>query len=380
MDKKIIVNLSKNHAFSYSKYATIVEDLEKNSEGKPMSEVINGLISDIINRGKEGYTNKTESVSLEGLTPAVADSLVKYLRIKKKEYEKTEKQEKKKEKANQIEAKWEEFERTIDGAILSGEQGSELEILAKLMLAVKDKTIEYEFDNKERKEILKRLKNRLDNATKEAEEIEEKRKQEEEKRKAEEAKLEEKRRQEEVAAEEKRKQEEAKTNAEAAMNKIQEISEREYKSGNIDSRLAFLNKIRDAITGESAGIDLGAKMGEASQEHLLKILDGKIKDEVYYEQVKAYTNNFEFLRDYPEFVKADHGAKERKKFTDFEAHSRFCDLASALEEISYDENTAIQQMLSTKNISEIDKRILIERREILEKQMERKRQQEEGIR
>lgn len=372
-EEKIIVNLSKNHAFSYSKYAGLVEKLEETAEGKPMSEVINALISDVINRNKEGYTRRIEAFSLQGITPAIADSLVKYLKIKKKEYEKAEKQEKKQAQSNKIEAKWGEVERTIDEAILSGEQGSETEILERLIAAVKDKTSEYDFDNKERKEVLKRLKNRLDKVTKEAAEIEEK-------RKAEEAAAEEKRRQEAAEAEAKRKEEEIKRNSEEAMNKIQEITEREYKSGNIESRLAFLNRIRDAITGQGEGIDLGAKMEEASQEHLLEMLDTKIEDELYYEQVKAYTNNFEFLRDYPELVKADHGARERKKFTDFEVHSRFCDLTSALGEKSSDEAVAIQQMLQNKQISEIDRRILTERREVLQKQMERKRQQEEGIR
>ena len=380
MSEDIKVNLSKNNARNYSKYTGLIEKLEENAEGKPMSEVINDFISDLINHGREGYTNKIDAFSLQGLTPAIVDSLVKYLRIKKKEYEKVEKQEKKQAKSNQIEAKWEEFQGAIDESILSGEQGSEVEILERFISSLKDKTIEYDLDSKERKEILKRLKNRLENINKEAAEMEEKRRQEE-------AEIEERRRQEEAKrkaeaaeAEEKRKQEEAKRKAEEAMNQIQEISDREYKSGRIDNRLGFLNKIREAITGEGEGIDLGAKMGEVSQEHLLGMLDGKIKDELYYEQVKVYTNNFEFLRDYPEFVKADHGARERKKFTDFEAHSRFCDLASSLGEKSYDENTAIQQMLLNKDITEIDRRILTERREVLEKQIERKRQQEEGIR
>jgi len=387
-NENIRIDLSENNAFNYAKYRIIIERLKEeanreieegtNGKPKPMSEVINALISDIINQDKEGYTRKINTFSLGRLTPGIVKSLLEYLRMKKKKYEKEEQEEKKQKKAEQIEEKCKEVENDVDEAVLSGEQGSEAEILEGLISAVEAKTSKYDLDKDERKEVLKRLKNRLDKVNKEAAEMEERRRQEEAKRKAKEAAAEEKRRQEEAAAQEKRKQEAARKNAEAVMNQIQERSEREYKLGRVESRLEVLNKIRDALTGE--GIDLGEEMGELSQEHLLEILDDKIKDELYYEQVKAYTNNFEFLRDYPEFVKADHGARERKKFTDFEAHSRFCDLASALEEISYDENTGIQQMLSNKNINEIDRRILTERREALQKQMERKRQQEEGTR
>lgn len=374
MDKKIIVNLSKNHAFSYSEYAKLVKQLEENAEGKPMSEMINALISDLKNYGKEGYTNKIDAFSLQGLTPRIIESLVKYLRIKKKEYEEAEKQEKKQAKTEQIEARWKVIKNEIDEAVLSGEQGSEVEILERLIADVKGKTSKYDLDKDERKEVLKRLKNRLDKVNKEIAEIEERKRQAEEKRKAEEAAAEEKRRQQEAAAQEKRKQEAARKNAEAAMNQIQERAEREYKLGRVESRLEVLNKIRDTITGE--GIDLGEEMGELSQEHLLEILDGKIKDELYYEQVKAHTNNFEFLRDYPELVKADHGARERKKFTDYETYSGFENLVEELQRISNDEGVAIQQMLENKNTSEIDRRILTERREVLEKQIAIKRQQE----
>lgn len=89
------------------------------------------------------------------------------------------------------------------------------------------------------------------------------------------------------------------------------------------------------------------------------------KDSLYYEQVRRYTNDFQFLDEYPEVIRAAYG-KKIKKFTDEESYNRFCDLRNLIK-LGYKEYPRICELLERKNISDTDKKILSKRKAVIER-------------
>jgi len=362
-------------------FKKMIKILEENASEQdvPVEKVINDFISDLSNIGKEGYERKVKNIGLR-ISKETLSNCIKYMKRESKRYKQIADNDKKKTRIQQKKDIWQEIEENIDRIVLQGKQGTKKEIVQKLIEGIESGEFEYEFKSKEKKFVLKKLKGIVSEIKKEEEaKAEEKRKQEEEKRKQKEERRrqeEEKRKAEEAEAEEKRRQEEARRNVEVAINQIQERAEREYKSGRVESRLEVLNKIRDAITGEGTGIDLGAEMGEASQEYLLEMLDGKIKDEVYYEQVKKFTDNFQFLSEEEMRYK---GARGRMvKFTDSYSSDKYYSLRSQIQK-GHDEYLRINELLKSDKLDNIDRKILTARKDVLDKEIERK-SKIEGIR
>ena len=165
------------------------------------------------------------------------------------------------------------------------------------------------------------------------------------------------------------------------MAQIEEIVHREYEAGNIKNKANYLSIIRNSITGKKGKLDSSIKIESGAEQQLLQMLDDRInieKDELYFEQVKNFTNGFEFLRDYTEIVRARHGVSKVHKFTDSESFGRFSSLRELLQK-EYNEDVGIQLLINSDEIDEIDKKILSERKKVMEKQIERKREQQ-GIR
>ena len=364
MNKQIKINLSNNPASNYGEFAGIIDNLKEIAEDKPMSEVINAFISDLMNYNTEGYTRKIQSISMNGLSSDTIKMLIKYMKTKKKEYQKQETKEKKQAKSDQMESRWEEIERVVDETIASGEQGTEIEILERLILAIKNKEVEYDFTSKERKYILKRLDERLEAANK---------------------KLLEQQEQEETG----------KRSVEDAIKQIEDILEREYNEGNIKNKAEYLRTIRDAIAGENEGINLGIELDEKLKQQLLQRLDEESevkKDELYFEQVERFTSGFRFLKDYYEIPRAIYGSTKKIKFTDKESYERYCDLSEFLRKrsnkLDLEEYDVITRILEGKDFDNLDDeerkiatnagniRVLTARKDVIEREMEERKVEE----
>jgi len=366
MIRNIVFDPSNNPAIYFS---GIVKDLEEIAQvcNEPVSVVISAFIDDLKNYFNQNYERNIESVSINGISPNTLKSLITFMNKRKKEYQQRENREKKQLKTQQKQSIWDEVEKGINETILNEEHSTDKEIIERFILNIKQGQSEYELNSKEKKYVLKKLADRLDDIN---------RKEEEEKQ-AKEIKKQEKEREEE---ESKAKIIEEKRRIEEAIEQIGIITEREYQIGNIKDKASYLSKIKDAITGKNEGIPFNVNLGEEGQEQLIRMIDEKIgieKDELYYNQVKNFTNDFKFLKDYPEIVAALNGARN-VKFTDKESYDRFSALRFLVQN-GDSEYTQIDKLIRTKNINEVDRRILIARKSVMDKELENKRKIE-GIR
>ena len=246
MNRRFVIKEDQNPE---KNFFIIRHDVARISEerGVPATQVIDELIEDLQNFRNPDYEKKVEEIDILGeISDKLLNSLKVYVTKMRKSFQDKEKRQKKQNLSNDMEATWLEIVGIIDKAALEGKQGTKKEIIEKLITDINEGNIEYEFKGKEKKFILKKLKG----------ELEEIAKQEQEEMEREEA---------------------IKKNAEKAMMQIQAIVDREYEAGNIKNKANYLSTIRDAITGEDT--ELGVQIQEGTEEHLLQMLDARIKTE-----------------------------------------------------------------------------------------------------
>lgn len=342
--RKIIFDPAQNPA---KNFMFIERDIKKVAEtnGVSIVEVIDEFIVDLQNFNNPNHEKNVEEVELNGaVSDGLLKSLISYLNKVKKGYLQKENKDKQKQETQGMELKWKEIEALIDKFVLSGEQGTEIEIIEELILAINNGEIDYKFNSKEQKYFIKKLKDRLNKAN-------------------------------EREAEKEKQIIDNKINAEKAMEQIREIVEREYEAGNIKNKASYMSTIRDMITGKNEDGEIDIKIEEPSKELLLELLDQSIKtekDELYYDQVRKFTNDFQFLKQYSEVIKATKGSTKRSKFTDKDSYDRFCSLRERLQK-KCDEYTGIESLVNSSNIDEVDRRILIERKQVMDREIEEKR-------
>jgi len=353
--KKIIYNSSKNPAKNFF----VIERLINKVVAKKGIEAIDQFIEDLRNNHDENYEKKVKEIDLGVIdSEKIIEKLIEYIdnNVRKKFVQK-EKKEQQQLQAKENDTKWEETEKILDDAVLSGEQGTEIEIIEKLILDLNNNNIGNNYSDREKNYILKKLNNRLISANKKE-------------------------------AERQKQNETDIRKAEKAMKQIQDIVEREYQAGNIKNKASYLSAIRDLITGENAELDLNIKIGKTSQKYLIQMINENIKtekEEWYFEEVRKFTKDFQFLWEDPLTVKGIHGANKMYKITDSENYWNFYDLRNAVQK-GYNEEEGIEHQLkkieSRLNRDEIDdkkrsvllvnRRILFARQEVMKKELERK--------
>lgn len=353
MDRKIIINDEQNPE---KNFFTVKQDILRIAKdyGISVTEVIDDFISDLQNLNNPDYDKKIENIEILGsLSDKLLKSLMSTMKAMRKNYRQKERIDGKKSKLEQMKSDWQEIENTINKAVLEGNQGTEKQIIQKLISYIDEEISGYEFDSKEKKYLLKRLNGRLDEINK----------QEVEKRKQEEAEI--------------NKRETANRDAEQAMIKIEEVVATNYKEDNV-AAVGYWKAIRDAITGEKTDTSLNIKLGKQAKEQLLNMLDDRInteQDELYYQQVKNFTNNFQFLKDYTETARAIQGARNAK-FTDKESYDRYYSLRLLLQE-GYDEYEQVGNLLESGELNSADVRILTARKDVMDKAMENAQRMQE---
>lgn len=155
--------------------------------------------------------------------------------------------------------------------------------------------------------------------------------------------------------------------AQKAMEEIKQILNREDANGNVNDRISYLKSIKGTVANKKGN------MNKEPKKYLLKLIDQSIseeKDQIYYEQVKHFTNNFQFLGEYPELINAKLGARLRK-FTDKKAYDRFCNLRTQLQD-GVSEYSQVNRLLEDESVNDADKRILEARKSVMDKEIERR--------
>ena len=214
---------SKNPAQTFGILVKKLETISKDT-GTSIEKVLDDYIIDLKNYFNEGYKNKVDCIEVKGLDPVIVNNFISYIRKVKLGYKKREQENKRKEKqAAKIELKQikkQEMETTynnivasINEGVESGKQGSEIEILQRVISDINNDESEYNIGKDIKKDILGKLKERLQKATKE---------------------------------------ETNRRNAEKVMGQIEEIVEREYQEGNVKNKANYLSAIKEAIENKDS--------------------------------------------------------------------------------------------------------------------------------
>lgn len=353
MSRKRIFDASQNVAKGFGLMKKDLEEVAKETN-KSMIEIYDMFLSDLQNYYDDNYEKKIEEIELNSFSRESINKIYEYVSKLKKSLEekkskdktRKEKERLEEEKAQEMKTKWIEIETEINRAIVEGKQGTEKEILQRIISDVNKPDSSYEFDNKTKKYISQKLKVRVEQLNKK-----------------------EKNRRKQEKSQTKQKNEDTKK-LETAMRQIETIFEREHRKGKIKNKANYLIAVKDAIIGKDQNVALSINIGEREQEQLLELLDERIKaekDETYFEQVRTFTDNFRFLRSYSETANAMYGAKKRK-FTDIESYHRYSDLRARLIEAN-DEYLQINKLLGSKKIDNVDKRILLARKEYMDREI-----------
>lgn len=324
MSKSIKFDSSQNPA---KNFGMIVRNLEEISQdtGRPVTDIIDMFIVDLQNYYNEEYEKKVD-ITLKSVTPKMRSSFLSYLNKMKKEYQKKERSEKRKEerdtkrkeneaKEKEMQGKWKEVEKSLSGNI------TDSDAFEKMISDIENSNF-----NEEEKEFMK-------------------------------VKLDEKR-----------------AKFIETWSRIEDIVEQSSETGN-KTKLECWQAVKDLIAQRNKSLKIN--MNEEMEKQMISMIDEKIsgeKDVLYYEQVKYFTRDFSFLREYPELQTAMTGSKARK-FTDKESFNRFYDLRSLLQN-GYNESIQIERLLRRKDIGDADKRILTERKAVINKELEDKAQPE----
>ncbi len=299
---------------------------------------------------ENGDETEVEEINLGGIIPSIKVELISYIKKIRKntvryesESNKRKKQEEKKKlkeaEQEKFEANWELLEQQIDDLILASKDKSEEEILLQLIADLENREFKKDFSESERKYISNKLNEKLNDARDRSE----------------------------------RKENDI-NNAKKFLDEIQRIAEREYESGNVKSKAKYLRAIRDSITGEDGSNEFGIELESDTKDYFLQEIDTIIDaetDNEYYEQVRAFTEDFKFLRETPEVVDAIKGhSNKRTKFTDSKQYNRFYTLRGFVQK-GYDEYEQISKLLMSNKVSNIDKKILEARKSVMDREKEK---------
>lgn len=299
---------------SAKNFEPIMRDLERIAKKSdiPVSEIVSNFIIDLENYYNKEYKKRVD-MDLKGVTPYIQSSLITYLNKMKRLYKQKETSKAKKEKKitseQQLQDKWSEIESSIEGNIMDPK------VMKKIM------------DDIENSDLSRKEKNSMK------------------------AKLDEKR-----------------IKFAETWNRIEEIVEEKNSENDNRTKPEYWQAIRNLIVQRDKSLNI--KMNEEMEKQMISMIDERIsseKDNLYYEQVKSFTNDFSFLRDDTLVIRATTGTR-REKFTDRESYDRYCNLRSMLQEVHRREYQGIEKLLNYGKVNSGDRRILEQRIKVMQKE------------
>ncbi len=315
MSRKLKFDSSQNPAMNF---AVIVKELEKIAQERdlPKTEIIDMFILDLQNYYDEEYKKKVD-IDLDGVTPVMKNSCISYLNKINRIYKQSEKKKSKKEsnikrkeeEQQLLQEKWIEFQEAIEGDIMDPE------VMEKIISGIENSKM-----SRKEKNYMK------------------------------------------IKLDEKRKK------FIETWQGIEGMVERMSSENNNRTKPEYWQAIRDLITQRDKRLSI--RMDEEMEKEMISMIDDKIafeKDELYYDQVKAFTRDFSFLREEAFVARAVTGTKV-KKFTDRESFDRYCNLKTLLQEGYKGEYSKITELLNSDKVDNGDRRILQGRLSVMEKE------------
>ena len=289
-------------------FGGILKDLEKVANGRklPVQDVIRMFIADLQNSSNEDYEKKVQEIHIKGdmsvnLKRNLIDFLNKGIKRHSQQAKKNKERARQADRKKELETIWETVEKTL---MQSDGQSTRLDLINKLITEINEGTAYAELKKEQKIYILKKLN-----------ELEEK---------------------------ENRKLEEEKVRKIKSTNKkweeIVEIVDKESANTG-KSKLELWEAISGALFGENKVGEFDLEVPKSIKEDIKTLVYGKIKSEgaEYYEDVKRYTQDFEFLTGFRGVSFAVHG---HRKFSNSQYAEMFEDLVATLrknEKVEYPE-------------------------------------------
>lgn len=369
MKRRIRFGGSNNLAISFE---AMVKDLERIAEEKnvPVNEVIDDFISDLQNYNNTDYKAKLVETEITGeVSSELAKNCIAYLNKAKKrnlqlakKKEQKNKRVEKQEQKEEFEKSWKRVEESIHIAVSEKNEGTESEVISKILEDIHSGA--YNFEVKEKRYIVQKLKNRFLESTqreqKAAEELAKKEAAEELARKE--------------AAEELARKEAQQAENQKRVTKIwggiQQIANNGSREKDVKESQYWI-AIRNNFVKQSSE-------NEDVKNQILELIDKTIiekEEDEYFEEVKYVTRGFKSLGFFSaEVMNAVYGTSTRK--ISKKNSERFYNLRKALQE-SNDEYKQIGKLLNDSCTSDGDRKILLARKEVIYK--EKEREQRENI-
>ena len=370
MGKTIKFDISKSLAMNF---AVFENDLKKIAENHdiPVTETIDQFILDLKNYGREGYTKNIDEITLGGVTPSILEGLISYMNKMKKTYEKKEQNDKKRkeqeEKKELNNSNKRELEEKINNLISEQKAQTELDAMKIVLNDINSGNYAFE-KSKEKRKIVRELEKRISLQEAEAKKIAEEKAKEEAKAKkiAEEKAAEEA----EAKAKEEARRLAIQKKVEETWKEIQKVAKRGYKAAGI-SESTYWIAIKHKFIEESSSLD-----NEEVKNQILDMFEETIiekEDEEYFEEVKNVTRGFKYLGFYSaEIMNGMFGNSTRKVSS--KNMDRFLNLRTELQRTT-NEYTQIRRLLNEKTTTQGDRRILLARKQVMDKEFEKRRRE-----
>jgi hypothetical protein len=356
MGKTIRFDISKSLAMNFAIFENDLKNIAEN-HGIPVTEAIDQFVTDLKNYYEDGYTKNIEEITLGGITPKILEGLISYMNKMKKTYAKKEQQEKrrrdKEEKREVNKSNKRELEDRINDLVSQQKAETELDAMKTILNNIN--TGSYVFEtSKEKRKIVRELVRRISLEDDKAKRIAEEKAEEEAKTKA---------------AEEARRLV-IQRKVEETWQGIQEVAEKGYKASGI-SESAYWIAIKRKFVEESSSLD-----NEEVKNQILDMFEETIiekEDEEYFEEVKNVTRGFKYLGFYSaEIMNGMFGNSTRKLSS--KNMDRFLNLRAELQKTA-NEYTQIRRLLNEKTTTQGDRKILLARKQVIDKEFEKRRRE-----
>lgn len=352
---------------------------------RPVEDVIDEFISDLRNINNTDYSKKIPEIDILGeideeMPGELIDYLIRskenFIKVRKKEEDRKRREAKKKEresKEEEMERKFQDLEKTIDTLASSG--STEIDAINSVLQDIKDR--KYNFDSKEKKYMTRKLQERIAQANqREKEAAQEKDRQEKEA-------AQEKARQEKEAAEEQARQAEMKRKAAEEQARQEQIQKKVQETWRGIQAVANREQRKTGVSGSRYWIAIRRKFAEESlklkdedvRNQILELFDATIieeEDKEYFDEVKSVTRDFKSLALFWAGMRNAQYGTTTKRISQ-KNRERFSNLMESLKGNEYKQ---IKKLLEDPFTTEGDRRILLARKDVMDREYETKRKQE----
>ena len=334
MGKNIIINEFGNPA---KNFGIILKNLEEIAERTNMSiqETIRSFILDLQNLTSEGYEKNIQDINVSGeILPTTKNSLITYLNKSIKKYNELDKKRAGRKKQDVKRQKLKEVWLSIANEAISGKpEEMRKEAIEDLILKISEGTAYTELKKEQRNYVLKKLR--------------------------------------ELEVKNSKKKEDKERNISNKWNAIvRKVDKEASKSGK--SKLEIWDMIAETVLGENEKAQIKISVPDEMKDRVRALIEEQeeIEGNEYYEAVKRYTHNFEFLTGFRGISFASNG---HRKFSKPEYSRMFGGLISRLREHENVEHPETEEQLLKRVLSDelvntyYGKKIIAERIEKIEK-------------